>query len=106
MKNRLLHVLPLVALAGFAAPQLHAHEVPNMEHTHAFEQSGYGKYREGHYVNGPQGSIIIWSHRTHSGYQGGSQVRFARPVPISKAPGSPQKESRAESDPSIKYGKK
>ena len=77
-----------------------------MEHSHAFEQTGYGTYRQGHQVNGPQGSIIIWSPRTYSSYQRGNQVRFARPVPITRAPGSPQKESRAESDPSIKYGKK
>ena len=77
-----------------------------MDHTHAFEQTGYGTYRQGHYVNGPQGSIIIWSPRNHSGYGNGSQVRFARPAPITRAPGSPKKESRAQSDPTIKYGKK
>jgi hypothetical protein len=106
MKTRLLYILPILLLAGFAAPQARAHEVPNMEHSHAFEQTGYGTYRQGHYVNGPQGSIIIWSPRTQTGYGRGSQVRFARPQPITKAPGSPKKQSRAESDPSIKYGKK
>ena len=106
MNTRLPYILPMLLLAGLAAPQARAHEVPNMDHTHAFEQTGYGKYRQGHYVNGPQGSIIIWSPRTHTGYRNGSQVRFARPVPITKAPGSPKKQSRTEADPSIKYGKK
>lgn len=105
MKIRSLVSVPAIALACLAAPA-QAHEVPNMEHTHAFEQTGYGSYRQGHYVNGRQGSIIIWSPRTHTGYRNGTQVRFARPEPITKAPGSPQKKSRTEWDPSREYGKK
>ena len=64
-----------------------AHDVPNMEHTHAFKQAGYGTYRQGHSVNGPQGSIIIWSPRTYTGYQSAPSVRFARPEPtVSERP--------------------
>ncbi len=83
-----------------------AHEVPNMPHTHAFEQTGYGTYRQGHTVNNQYGSITIWSPRPYTGYQPGSQVKFARPEPITKAPGSPVAKTRAQSDPAIEYGKK
>lgn len=99
----------LLALTGlfavWAAPAA-AHEVPNINHTHAFQQTAYGKYRQGHYVNGPQGSIIIWSPRPYNGYQNGSQVKFARPSPITRAPGSPQRKDRTQSDPAITYGRK
>ena len=57
----------LVSLAGFSAP-LAAHETPGIEHTHAFEQTGYGTYRQGHSVNNRLGSITIWSARPHTGF--------------------------------------
>jgi hypothetical protein len=82
-----------------------AHDVPNMEHTHAFKQTGYGTYRQGHSVNGPQGSIIIWSPRTYTGYQSAPSVRFARPEPITRAPGSAIPNSKTTSDPAGNYGK-
>jgi len=65
-----------------------AHEVPNLEHSHAFQKVGYGAYRQGHYVNGPAGSIIIWSPQLYTGYPDNPPVQFARPRPIDKAPGS------------------
>jgi hypothetical protein len=83
-----------------------AHDVPNMSHTHAFKQTGYGKYRQGHYVNGPQGSIIIWSPQTYTEYQSGPAVRFARPRPITRAPGSPAVIKKSEADPAVDYGKR
>ena len=93
------------ALVFFTAP-VYPHDVPNIDHTHAFQQTGYGKYRQGHYVNGAQGSIIIWSPRTYTGYQNGRQVKFARPSPIVRAPGSPVAKTRSQTDPVIEYGKK
>ena len=81
------------------------HEAPNMEHSHAFQQTGYGKYRQGHYVNGAQGSIIIWSPKTYTGYQRGSAVKFARPTPIVKAPQSPVAKTRSQTKSTIEYGK-
>jgi hypothetical protein len=97
--------LPVV-LASFLAPTgAVAHETQGMQHSHAFQQKSYGKYRQGHYVNGPQGSIIIWSPRTVTGYQAQPPVAFARPEPMTQAPGSPIRENRAESGPVIHYGK-
>ena len=73
----------------FSAPALFAHDVPNIEHSHAFRQTGYGQYRQGHSVNGPQGSIVIWSAQPWNGYKPGPAVRFPRPRPITRTP-SPQ----------------
>lgn len=87
------------------ATQSFAHDIPNIDHSHAFEKAGYGKYRQGHYVNGPQGSIIIWSPRTETGYKQGSQVEFARPKPITKAPSSPNLTSGKKSKSTKDYGK-
>ena len=92
------------ALIFFTAPA-YPHEVPNMEHTHAFQQTGYGKYRQGHYVNGAQGSIIVWSPRTYSGYRPGPAVKFARPSPIVKAPESPVAKTRSQAKSAIEYRK-
>ena len=105
MKTGCVIIILLLLTAAGATPAM-AHEVPNIKHTHAFQQTDYGVYRQGHYVNGPQGSIIIWSPRAYSGYQNGNQVRFARPTPITRAPGSPIRESRTQRDPAITYGKK
>lgn len=93
------------ALVLLTAPAW-SHEVPNIDHTHAFQKQSYGKYRQGHYVNGQQGSIIVWSPRTHTGYKQGSSVKFARPTPITKAPGSPVAKTRSQTDPAIEYGKR
>jgi len=81
-----------------------SHEVKNIEHSHAFQKAGYGEYRQGHYVNGPQGSIIVWSPRTVNSRQASSKVDFARPSAITKAPGTPNAtKSKARSE--IQYGK-
>ena len=97
-----------LAVAGatvlFATP-VFPHEVPNISHTHAFQQTGYGKNRQGHYVNGPQGSIIVWSPRTFTGYQNGQSVKFARPSPIVSAPRSPIAKTQSQTKPAIEYGK-
>jgi len=77
------------AAAMAASPMAPAHDTPNLEHTHAFEKTGYGTYRQGHSVNGPLGSITIWSPRPYTGYQSGPVVKFAHPEPITKAPGTP-----------------
>ena len=76
-----------------------AHDAANLEHTHAFQQTAYGTWREGHAVNGPQGNIIIWSPRTISGYQSAPSLRFARPEPIAKAPRSPFDRPKAGREP-------
>lgn len=88
----------------FTAPA-GAHQVSHMEHTHAYQQIGYGKYRQGHAVNGPYGNIIIWSARPYTGYQNSNRVRFARPVLLKKAPSGPVLESGAGSDAARNYGK-
>jgi hypothetical protein len=102
MKARYILLAATGSLIFFTAPA-YPHDVPNMEHTHAFQQTAYGKYRQGHYVNGPQGSIIIWSPKTYTGYQAGSAVKFARPTPIVKAPGSPVATTQSQKKPAIKY---
>lgn len=82
-----------------------SHEVKGIEHSHAFQKKDYGEYRQGHYVNGENGSIIVWSPKTvNSTQSAGSTVKFARPTPITKAPGNPsatKNKDRSE----IKYGK-
>lgn len=97
-------LLAIVAgLSLFAVP-VQAHEVANMEHSHAFKQTGYGKYRQGHYVNGPQGSIIIWSAKPQNSTQGSGSVNFARPEPITKAPTQPFSRPEVKIKESGKYG--
>lgn len=99
----------LMVAAGVAAlfsTSAYSHDVPNIDHTHAFQQTGYGQYRQGHYVNGQQGSIIVWSPRTYTGYQSGSPVKFARPSPIKRAPGTPVATTKKQADPAIEYGKR
>lgn len=98
--------LSIAAGAWLLAGQLAAHDVPNMEHTHAFKQTGYGTYRQGHSVNGPYGSIIIWSPRNYGSYQSSPGVTFARPTPITRPPGSVAPDSRLESDRANNYGKR
>jgi len=102
MRNAVLVVTGI--LVCFISPA-YAHDVQNMKHTHAFQKTGYGKVREGHYVNGPQGSIIVWTPGNAAGY-GKTPVKFARPTPISSAPGTPVAKNRDKSRPEIKYGKR
>lgn len=101
-----LILLSIAVGAWLLAGQLAAHDVPNMAHTHAFKQTGYGTYRQGHSVNGPYGSIIIWSPRNYGGYKSSPAVQFARPTPITRAPGSAAQDSRTENDPAKNYGKR
>lgn len=104
MKRLLLWSIAAGAIA-LAAPAL-AHDTPNLEHSHAFQSTAYGTWRQGHYVHGPQGSIIIWSPQPYTGYQNAPNVRFARPQPITRPPGSPVARTRADSNPSLEYGRK
>jgi len=104
MKTRHIVLAVTTTLLLFTAPA-YAHEVPNIEHTHAFQQAGYGKYRQGHYVNGKQGSIIVWSPRTYTGYKNGATVKFARPSMITKAPGQQVAQTKNQRNPAIQYGK-
>jgi len=61
---------------------------PINAHKHVWQQQEYGKdYRQGHSVNGPQGSITIMSPNTYKGYGTGNSVRFARPEPYTKPSG-------------------
>jgi len=103
MKMKAAFMTAAAALFLFSAPAW-SHEVPNIEHTHAFQKQSYGKYRQGHYVNGPQGSIIVWSPRTVNSRQGGKVVNYARPVPITKAPGTPNA-TKSQANSAIEYGK-
>jgi hypothetical protein len=89
---------------ALAAP-VQAHDTPNLEHSHAFQQTAYGTYRQGHYVNGPQGSIIIWSPQPYTGYQNAPNVRFARPQAILKAPRNPIAKPRVGQAPTLEPGK-
>lgn len=102
-------MLILAGAAGFALATTGtalAHDVPNMEHTHAFKEAGYGKYRQGHSVDGPYGSITIYSARTYNTYQSAPVVEFARPEPITTPPGAPAAQTRADKNPALDYGKK
>ncbi|MEJ2384177.1 MAG: hypothetical protein P8Y54_07225 [Xanthomonadales bacterium] len=94
----------LVGLAGLGGP-LAAHDTPGIEHSHAFEQTGYGTVRQGHTVNNRLGSITIWSAKPYSGYPAQPPVKFARPEPIRKAPGLPQIGPARNLQPAPEYGK-
>jgi hypothetical protein len=73
-----------------------AHQVTGGAHEHVWRQTEYGKdYRPGHSVNGPQGSITIWSPTTYNAYGAGKSVHFARPVPYSTP--SPGQSSKSQS---------
>lgn len=82
-----------------------AHDTPGLEHTHAFQKTGYGTYRQGHSVNGPLGSITIWSPQPYTGYKKSPAVKFAQPQPITRPPGSPSAPARAGQDPALVYGR-
>ncbi len=104
MKRPIL--LSVAAGAWILSGVVIAHDVPNMAHTHAFKQTGYGTYRQGHSVNGPYGSITIYSPRTYTGYQNAPSVRFARPEPITRTPGRPIPKTEIIGDPAEDYGKR
>lgn len=104
MKKSIL-ITFLAACAALTNP-LQAHEVQNIKHTHAFKQTGYGTYQQGHYVDGPQGSITIWSAKPQTGYRAAKSVKYARPQPITRAPASPSVKPAARSRPEITYGTK
>ena len=94
------YFMPLaVACALVSTLPVLAHDAANLEHTHAFQQTAYGTWRQGHAVNGPQGNIIIWSPRNFSGFQSAPSLRFARPEPITRAPRSPFARPRAGQEP-------
>jgi hypothetical protein len=95
-----------MATASLLVATARAHDAPNLEHTHAFERTGYGSYRQGHAVNGVQGDIIIWSPRNDGGYRQGPVVRFARPQPLTKAPDNPALKAGATQLRAPRYGNK
>jgi hypothetical protein len=105
MKTPCLFLAATGAMLLFSLPS-QAHEVPNISHTHAFENTGYGKSRQGHTVNNQLGSITIWSAQPQGGYKAGSSVKFARPEMITQPPGSPVAKTRSQSDPAVDYGKR
>lgn len=88
----------------FVGPAL-AHETPNMEHSHAFEQTGYGKVRQGHSVNNALGNITVWSAKPYDAYEARPPVRFARPEPITQAPTLPRIGPATKPRPATEYGK-
>ena len=103
MKARHLILAATGFLICFNTP-VFAHDIKNMQHSHAFQKTSYGKVRAGHYVNGPEGSIIVWAPGDAVGY-GKSPVTFARPTPITSAPGTPVAKTKNKSKPTIEYGK-
>ncbi len=109
MNTRLAYIAATGAIACLLSlafsTAAYGHDVPNIKHTHAFQKTGYGKVRQGHYVNGAQGSIIVWAPGNAAGY-GKAPVKFARPSPISRAPGAPVAKTRSQVDPEIQYGKR
>jgi hypothetical protein len=91
--NRILIALVSAMILLAFTSTVRAHDIvdsngkPVSTHKHVWRQQIYGKdYRQGHSVNGQRGSITTWSPNTYRGYNAGSSVRFARPVPITKRP--------------------
>jgi len=91
MYKRMISLFSGVALLAFSFP-LSSHELvdingkPVNSHQHVWRQQEYGSdYRQGHSVDNAQGSITVWSPNTYQGYKAGSSVKFARPVPYTKA---------------------
>jgi hypothetical protein len=103
MTTRVCTVVAVALALGTGAA--FAHDVANMDHTHAFEQQDYGKYRVGHSVNNQYGSITIWSPRTYNPYQVPPPVRFARPEPITQPPGNPSLQKQDGQDAAEDYGR-
>lgn len=103
MKTTLM-TLTVLVLFAYMLP-VDAHETPGISHTHAFKQTGYGTYRQGHSVNNSVGSITIWSAKPHNGYDPGQSVKFARPEMIKKAPDAVAVKPAPVKKPASDYGK-
>jgi len=101
-----ISMLAAVTVALFTPVAVLAHDTPGLEHTHAFQKTAYGTYRQGHSVNSPLGDITIWSPRPYTGYQNGPAVNFARPEPITKAPVNPSVGSRGGQNPAPEYAQR
>ena len=104
MKKAIITIVSGMMLLAFTTTA-RSHDVvdsngrPVNTHKHVWRQQTYGKdYRQGHSVQGRQGSITTWSPNTYRGYNAGSSVRFARPVPISQRP------KAGENIPAMKSG--
>ena len=82
-----------------------AHQVSNLEHTHVYQQTAYGKFRQGHAVSGQYGNILIWSAKPYASSRNSNNVRIARPAMIKQAPPGPFLESGARFDATRNYGK-
>ena len=77
---------PSVLFAGLillvCSSVVQAHEVAGGTHQHVWRPTTYGSdYRPGHSVNGPTGSITIWSPTSYNKYGAGNSLNFARPAP-------------------------
>ncbi len=105
MKSR--HILLATAVSVLLAPSIAlAHEVQNMPHTHAFENSEYGKPpQQTRSVNNELGNISITSPQRANPYGAGSTVNFARPTMITRPPGPPVASKQSDSNPAKDYGK-
>jgi hypothetical protein len=82
-------IRPSVLCAGLillaCSTVLQAHQVAGGTHQHVWRPTAYGKdYRPGHSVNGPTGSITIWSPAALNEYGASNSVQFAHPVPYNK----------------------
>lgn len=80
-------IRPSVLCAGLilllCSTVLQAHQVAGGNHQHVWRPTTYGKdYRPGHSVNGPTGSITIWSPAAFNKYGASNSVQFAHPAPI------------------------
>ena len=103
MKTALMTLSVLALLAG--APVVVAHETPGISHSHAFKQTGYGTYRQGHSVNNSVGSSTSYSARPHNGVDPGQSVKFARPEMIKNAPDVIAVKPAPVQKPASDYGK-
>lgn len=95
-----MNVRPSVLIAGLivlaCSTAVPAHQVTGGTHEHVWRPTNYGKdYRPGHSVNGPQGSITIWSPATYNAYGAAKSVHFALPVHYSKQSSSQSSKSQS-----------
>jgi len=109
--NKALIALVSAMMLLVIAPAARSHDIvgvngkPINTHQHVWRQQAYGKdYRQGHSVAGPRGSITTWSPNTYRGYNAGSAVRFARPVPLSQRPKAGDNTPILKSGSSTTYG--
>jgi hypothetical protein len=105
-RTRRLAAVALIAAISLTPLPGRTHEAVGPEHFHVYQRTGYGSYRQGHYVNGPQGSIIIWSARPVAGYSQPPRVRFAHPSPVTRAPGRPVPWPGPVREPGRRYGER